>query len=85
MRVGWGLHSSPRSSLFLPQSSMLRDQMPTLIWTSQYNAVNYWQLQRDQMVNHFTGIGAFTTKVRAWRHQECAAGEEQGWRHWVQH
>ncbi|KFQ52971.1 Tubulin monoglycylase TTLL3, partial [Nestor notabilis] len=44
------------------QSSMVRDQMPTLIWTTHYNAVDYRQLQRDQVVNHFASIGAFTTK-----------------------
>ncbi|KQK81979.1 hypothetical protein AAES_75727 [Amazona aestiva] len=43
-------------------SSVVQDQMPTLIWTNQYNAVNYRQLQRDQMVNHFTCIRDFTTK-----------------------
>uniref|UniRef100_A0A672TXH8 Uncharacterized protein n=1 Tax=Strigops habroptila TaxID=2489341 RepID=A0A672TXH8_STRHB len=45
-------------------SSMVRDQTPTLIWTSQPNAVNYRLLQDHQVVNHFAGIGAFTTKVR---------------------
>ncbi|XP_061313192.1 tubulin tyrosine ligase 3-like [Pezoporus flaviventris] len=43
-------------------SSMVRDQMPTFIWTSRRSAVRYWQLQDHQMVNHFKGTGAFTTK-----------------------
>ncbi|XP_030338130.1 tubulin monoglycylase TTLL3-like [Strigops habroptila] len=43
-------------------SSVVRDQTPTLIWASHSNAVDYRQLQRDQVVNHFAGIGAFTTK-----------------------
>lgn len=64
MRVGWGLHSSPQSPLSLLQSSTVRDQAPTFIWTSQYN---YGLLQWDQAVNHGTGIGSCTTKVRAWR------------------
>lgn len=41
---------------------MVQDQTPTFIWTSQCNAVNYQQLWQDQAVNHFAGIGAFTTK-----------------------
>ncbi|XP_061200018.1 tubulin tyrosine ligase 3-like [Neopsephotus bourkii] len=43
-------------------SSMVRDHLPTFIWTSRCSAVRYWQLQEHQMVNHFTGTGAFTTK-----------------------
>uniref|UniRef100_A0A672U6Y6 Tubulin tyrosine ligase like 3 n=1 Tax=Strigops habroptila TaxID=2489341 RepID=A0A672U6Y6_STRHB len=43
-------------------SSMVRDQMPTFIWTSRCNAIDYRQLQEDQVVNHFAGIGGFTTK-----------------------
>ncbi|NXD67729.1 TTLL3 monoglycylase, partial [Eolophus roseicapillus] len=62
-QVGWGLHSSLWSPLSLPQSSMVRDKMPTFIWTSQCNAVNYRLLQGHQMVNHFAGIEAFITKA----------------------
>ncbi|XP_065546909.1 tubulin tyrosine ligase 3-like [Lathamus discolor] len=43
-------------------SAMVRDHMPTFIWTSRCSAVRYWQLQDHQMVNHFTGTRAFTTK-----------------------
>ncbi|XP_010012700.1 PREDICTED: tubulin monoglycylase TTLL3-like, partial [Nestor notabilis] len=43
-------------------SSMVRDQIPTFIWTSRCSAVDYRRLQDHQVVNHFTGIGAFITK-----------------------
>ncbi|XP_057267929.1 tubulin tyrosine ligase 3-like [Pezoporus wallicus] len=43
-------------------SSMVRDRMPTFIWMSRGSAVSYWQLQDHQMVHHFKGTGAFTTK-----------------------
>ena len=64
---------------------MVRDQTPTFIWTSQCEDVNFRLLQDHQVVNHFDGIRAFTTKVRAWSHQGCGAGDEQGWWWWVQH
>ncbi|XP_062465970.1 tubulin tyrosine ligase 3-like [Pezoporus occidentalis] len=43
-------------------SSMVKDHLPTFIWTSRCSAVHYRELQNHQMVNHFTGTGAFTTK-----------------------
>lgn len=64
--------------LSLLQSSMVRHHMPTFIWTSLCSAVDYRQLQDHQMVNHFTGINAFATKVRAWRRQGCSAGMNRG-------
>ncbi|XP_061313195.1 tubulin monoglycylase TTLL3-like [Pezoporus flaviventris] len=43
-------------------SSMVKDHLPTFIWTNRRSAVHYRELQDHQMVNHFTGTGAFTTK-----------------------
>ncbi|OPJ71983.1 hypothetical protein AV530_009311 [Patagioenas fasciata monilis] len=43
-------------------SCLLRDQMPYFIWTTRCSAVNRRLLQRDQVVNHYSGVASFTTK-----------------------
>ncbi|NXG67529.1 TTLL3 monoglycylase, partial [Hemiprocne comata] len=43
-------------------SHLVRDQVPYFIWTNHCGAINYRQLQQDQVVNHYAGVRAFTTK-----------------------
>ncbi|XP_030314521.1 tubulin monoglycylase TTLL3 [Calypte anna] len=45
-------------------SHLVRDQVPYFIWTNRCNAVDYRRLQQDQVVNHYIGASAFTTKER---------------------
>ncbi|NWS53105.1 TTLL3 monoglycylase, partial [Chunga burmeisteri] len=42
-------------------SRLVRDQVPYFIWTNQHSTFNC-QLLQDQVVNHYTRVGAFTTK-----------------------
>ncbi|XP_051483821.1 tubulin monoglycylase TTLL3 [Apus apus] len=43
-------------------SQLVQDQVPYFIWTNHCRAVDYKQLQQDQVVNHYAGVSAFTTK-----------------------
>jgi len=42
------------------------DQVPYFIWASRHGAIDCRLLQQDQVLNHYVGAGAFTTKVGAW-------------------
>ncbi|NXL47428.1 TTLL3 monoglycylase, partial [Podilymbus podiceps] len=44
------------------QSCLVRDQVPYFIWTSRCGAVDSRLLRRDQVLNHYAQVGAFTTK-----------------------
>ncbi|NWR62247.1 TTLL3 monoglycylase, partial [Bucorvus abyssinicus] len=46
----------------VPQSCLVRDQVPYFIWTNRCSVVDCRRLQHDQVLNHYTGAGAFTTK-----------------------
>ncbi|KFR02287.1 Tubulin monoglycylase TTLL3, partial [Nipponia nippon] len=46
----------------LPQSRLVRDQVPYFIWTNRCGAVDGRLLRQDQVVNHYARVGAFTTK-----------------------
>lgn len=50
----------------LPQSRLVRDQVPYFIWTNRHGAIDCRLLRQDQVVNHYARVGAFTTKVGAW-------------------
>ena len=56
----------PHPGLPLPQSCLVRDQVPYFIWTNRCGAVDCQLLRQDQVVNHYARVGAFTTKVGAW-------------------
>ncbi|NXK03064.1 TTLL3 monoglycylase, partial [Herpetotheres cachinnans] len=43
-------------------SRLVRDQVPNFIWTNRCGTVDCRLLRRDQVVNHYAGVGAFTTK-----------------------
>ncbi|XP_059679463.1 tubulin monoglycylase TTLL3 [Gavia stellata] len=43
-------------------SRLVQDQMPYFIWTNRCSAVDCRLLRQDQVVNHYAGVGAFTTK-----------------------
>ncbi|NXS67105.1 TTLL3 monoglycylase, partial [Pandion haliaetus] len=43
-------------------SRLVRDQVPYFIWTNHCGAINCRLLRQDQVVNHYTRVGAFTTK-----------------------
>ncbi|KAM9272186.1 tubulin monoglycylase TTLL3-like [Cariama cristata] len=43
-------------------SRLVRDQVPYFIWTNEHSTFNCQLLQQDQVVNHYTRVGAFTTK-----------------------
>ncbi|KAM9374482.1 tubulin monoglycylase TTLL3-like [Phaethornis superciliosus] len=45
-------------------SHLVRDQVPYFIWINRCNAIDYRRLQQDQVVNHYIGASAFTTKER---------------------
>uniref|UniRef100_A0A8C8E7U7 Uncharacterized protein n=1 Tax=Otus sunia TaxID=257818 RepID=A0A8C8E7U7_9STRI len=61
VRVGWGVPClTPAPSL--PQSRLVRDQVPYFIWTNRCDAVDRRLLRQDQLVNHYARVGAFTTK-----------------------
>ncbi|NXT28346.1 TTLL3 monoglycylase, partial [Syrrhaptes paradoxus] len=43
-------------------SCLARDQVPYFIWTSRCGAIDGWLLRQDQVLNHYSRVGAFTTK-----------------------
>ncbi|NXS58514.1 TTLL3 monoglycylase, partial [Brachypteracias leptosomus] len=43
-------------------SRLVQDQVPNFIWTNHGSAVDRWLLQQDQVLNHYTRVGAFATK-----------------------
>ncbi|NXG72818.1 TTLL3 monoglycylase, partial [Baryphthengus martii] len=43
-------------------SRLVQDQVPYFIWTNHRSAVNCRLLRQDQVLNHYAGVGAFTTK-----------------------
>ncbi|NWU70944.1 TTLL3 monoglycylase, partial [Pterocles burchelli] len=47
-------------------SCLVRDQVPYFIWSSRCRAIDGRLLQQDQVLNHYSRVGAFTTKVGAW-------------------
>lgn len=72
--------SMPHSSAPPSQSCLLRDQTPYFIWTTRCSAVNRQLLRHDQVVNHYSGVASFTTKVGTWRPggaKDGAGGEVQ--------
>ncbi|XP_047438821.1 tubulin monoglycylase TTLL3-like isoform X2 [Mugil cephalus] len=44
-------------------SRMVRNEMVYFFWTSRREAINNNNLQKEQITNHFTKAGSFTTKV----------------------
>ncbi|XP_074770697.1 tubulin monoglycylase TTLL3 [Athene noctua] len=44
-------------------SRLVRDQVPYFIWTNRCNAIDCRLLRKDQLVNHYAWVSAFTTKV----------------------
>lgn len=63
----------------LPQSSLVRDQVPYFIWTNRHGAIDCRRLRQDQVVNHYARVGAFTTKVGAWSPWGGGEMTQQGW------
>lgn len=45
------------------QSRLVRNEMVYFYWTMRRDAVNPNSLQKEQIINHFTKAGSFTTKV----------------------
>ncbi|KAM6121448.1 tubulin monoglycylase TTLL3-like [Pterocles gutturalis] len=43
-------------------SCLARDQVPYFIWTSRCGAIDSRLLRQDQVLNHYSRVGAFTTK-----------------------
>ncbi|NXD81698.1 TTLL3 monoglycylase, partial [Halcyon senegalensis] len=43
-------------------SRLVHDQVPYFIWTNHRSAVDCRLLRKDQVLNHYAGVGAFATK-----------------------
>ncbi|NWX17544.1 TTLL3 monoglycylase, partial [Aegotheles bennettii] len=43
-------------------SHLVQDQVPFFFWVNHCSAIDCRQLRQDQVVNHFVGVNAFTTK-----------------------
>lgn len=56
----------PTLASSLHQSYLVRYQLPNFIWTDFLEATDRKLLQLDNVVNHYSRVDAFTTKVGGW-------------------
>uniref|UniRef100_A0A8C5RKP5 Uncharacterized protein n=1 Tax=Laticauda laticaudata TaxID=8630 RepID=A0A8C5RKP5_LATLA len=47
----------------LGQSRLVRNEETSFYWTTKKDAVDYYTLHIDQILNHYSRTGAFTTKI----------------------
>lgn len=61
-------------------SRIVRNAVPTLIWTLKRDDIDFRLLQKDQIVNHYTSAWTFTTKTGLCTHlKNIVAFDTKNW------
>uniref|UniRef100_A0A8D0BVW4 Tubulin tyrosine ligase like 8 n=1 Tax=Salvator merianae TaxID=96440 RepID=A0A8D0BVW4_SALMN len=55
--------ASFKNVIFLSSSRLVRTEETSFYWTIKKDAVDYYSLHNDQMLNHYARTGSFTTKI----------------------